>query len=49
MSHMLNIFNCKILIALSGNFKMLHFDANPIRMEYLVTELWEMYELSKQY
>ena len=33
----------------SGNLKMLHFDANPIRMEYLVTELWAIYQRWKQY
>ena len=32
-------FNFNFLAPLSHNFKMLHFDANPITIEYLVTEL----------
>ena len=33
------IINFQILTPHSGNLKMLHFDANPIRNGYLVTEL----------
>ena len=32
-------FNFNFLTALSHNFKMLHFDANPMTIGYLVTEL----------
>ena len=32
-------FNFNFLTPLSYNFKMLHFDANPITIGYLVTEL----------
>ena len=31
--------NFYFLTPLSQNFKMLHFDANPIKIGYLVTEL----------
>ena len=42
MSHMLKIFNFKIC-TISANLQMLQFDANPIRIGYLVTELWSIY------
>ena len=32
-------FNFNFLTPLSKNFKMLHFDANPVTIGYLVTEL----------
>ena len=32
-------FNFYFLTPLYHNLKMLHFDANPITIEYLVTEL----------
>ena len=32
-------FNFYFLTPLSKNFKLLHFDANPITIGYLVTEL----------
>ena len=32
-------FNFYFLTPLSQTFNMLHFDANPITIEYLVTEL----------
>ena len=48
MSHMSKIFNFEIFTTPSSNFKMLHFDANPIKignlfLGYLVTELWAIY------
>ena len=39
----------EISTPLSGNSKMLHFNANPIRIGYLVTELWAIYKRWKQY
>ena len=38
-SRMFKIFSFDISTPLFGNTKMLHFDANPIRIGYLVTEL----------
>ena len=32
-----------------NNLKMLHFDENPIRIGYLVIELWVCYQHWKQY
>ena len=32
-----------------ATLKMLHFDANPIRIRCLVTELWASYQYWKQY
>ena len=42
-------FNFEISTPLSGNSKMLHFNANPITIGYLVTELWAIYKRWKQY
>ena len=36
---LVDIFNFYFLTPLSHNFKMLYFDANPITIGYLVTEL----------
>ena len=36
---LVKIFNFYFLTLLSHNIKMLHFDANPITIGYLVTEL----------
>ena len=49
MSRMLKIFNFEFTAPPSDNFKMLHFDANPIRIGDLVTELWAIYQYYKQY
>ena len=40
MSRMSTIFNFEISTPLSGNSRMLHFNANLIIIWYLVTELW---------
>ena len=42
------IFNFEISTPLSEKLKMLHFDANPIIIRYLVTELWAIYQDWKQ-
>ena len=39
MSHMLNIFNIEVFTSYSAGLQMLHFDPNPIKIGYLVTEL----------
>ena len=39
MSHLSKILNYHFLTPLSHNVKMLHFDANPITIGYLVAEL----------
>ena len=48
-SHMSKIFNFEIFTPPSGYLKMLHFDANPINIGYLVTELWAIYQHWNQY
>ena len=45
MSHLSKIFKFEF----SGNLKMLHFYANPVRIGCLVTELWAIYQGWKQY
>ena len=37
-------FNFNFLTPLSQTLKMLHFDANPITIWYLVTELWRIWQ-----
>ena len=44
MSRMSKIFNFDFSLPLSGNLKMLHFYTNLIRIGYLVTELWAIYQ-----
>lgn len=41
-------FQFYILTLLSCNLKMLHVDANPTGIEYLVSEFWEMVQFSKK-
>ena len=49
MSHMSKMFNFEFLTPLSGNLKMFNFDAYPIRIGYLVTDLWAIYQGWKHY
>ena len=42
-----NVNSYSFLTPLSHNFKLLHFDANPITIEYLVTELWRFFFLKQ--
>ena len=48
-NHLSKNFNFYFLTPLSQNFKMLHFDASPITIGYLVTELWSIWQCQKQY
>ena len=49
MSHMSKSNNFEIFTPRYGNLQMLHFDANPIRIVYLFTELQAVYQRWKQY
>ena len=49
MSRLLRIFNFDIITPLSGNLKLLHFYAIPIRIRYIVPELWAIFKCWKQY
>ena len=52
MSHMSKIFNFVFLTPFSDHLKMLHFDANPIKIGYLdyrvTSNLWVLKTISKK-
>ena len=49
MSHLLTNLDFQFLTILSRNSNMLHFDADPIKIEHLVTEFWRICQYEKQY